>query len=173
MEKCSPRRLGMGFLAIALLAVELPANAKTLAGDAVCPNATPYAQQYQDQAADGNTPVDDFAATIAKAIDAYDACASRMVVSGSVEGRHYAEMRQAQFRVAQGRLFRLLERYDEARTSLQSAFALLKDSIEWRSPGRNPSDSRYKEPSLLIKQAAQAELDLLPKPGATATTAPK
>jgi len=165
--------LGTALLVFALLVFEFPANAKTIAGDTVCPNATPYAQQYQDQAADENTPVDDFLTTIAKAIDAYDSCSLRMVTSASIEGRHYAEMREAQFRVAQGRVFRLLERYDEARTSLRSAIALLKDALEWRSPGRAPADSRYKEPSLLIKQAAQAELDLLPKPGATATAPPK
>jgi hypothetical protein len=158
-------------LAGALLASSLSASASPIAADSVCPNATPYVQQYNDQSVNENTPVDDFMVTINKAIEAYDNCSSRMVTSGSGEGRHYAQMREAQFRVAQGRLLRLLERYDDARVSLQSAIALVKETIEWRSGGRAQSNSIYKEPSLTIKAAAQAELDKLPKPAASAAPA--
>lgn len=160
-------------IVVAPLAVNAPAGAAPIAGDTVCPNATPYVQLYNDQSANQNTPVDDFMVTIGKAIEAYANCSSTMVTSGSAEGRHYAQMREAQFRVAQGRLLRLLERYDEARVALKDAIALVKDAIEWRSGGRAQADSIYKESSLTIKGIAQSELDKLPKPAPSPSPMPK
>jgi hypothetical protein len=165
------RTLGIA-LAMVFLIPASAAGGAPIPKDALCPGATPYVQRYNEQAADPNTPVDDFAATINKAIDAYDRCTQTMVTSGSAEGRHYSQMRSAQFHVALGRLQRLLDNYESARASLQAALALVKDTIEWRASGTGQrAESIYKEPALTIRLAAQAELEKLPKPAAPASTA--
>jgi hypothetical protein len=83
-------------------------------------------------------------------------------------------MRSAQFHVALGRLQRLLEKYDDARVQLNTAIALVKDTIDWRSSVRSAAaTSFYREPAITIRDAAQAELDKLPKPAASPSPAPK
>jgi len=159
----------------ALLAASQPGQAAApVAGDSLCPAATPYVALYNEQVGKDTTPVDDVIVTINKAISAYDYCAGSMGSNGSAEGRHYAQMRSAQFHVALGRVQRLLERYDDARVQLKIAIGLLKDTIDWRSGVRSASAlSFYREPAITIRDAAQAELDKLPKPDATPSPAPR
>ena len=162
-------------VAAVLLASGPPGRAAApVAGDSLCSASTQYVVRYNEQTVNPNTPVDDVIATIDKAISTYDDCASSMGSNGSAEGRHYAQMRSAQFHVARARIQRLLEDYDGARFQYKLAIGLVKDTIDWRNGSRSSSSqSFYWEPASKIRDVAQGELDGLPKPAATSSPAPK
>jgi hypothetical protein len=108
-----------------------------------------------------------------------------------VEGMHYAQIRQAQFYYVMGRIERLLQNYNTSHDNLQTAIGLVKDTIDWRtspdtvmrsnnvnvgsSSGHSATTdvSNYRESAIQIRDAALAEMALLPKPGAAPSPAPK
>jgi hypothetical protein len=171
--------------------------------DRICTNATQVVRDYNTLSGKPDTPVDDVIASLNKVIEAYKACAAEKQIQGGtqtgqatlqvglgVEGMHYAQIRQAQFYYVMGRIERLLENYNTARDNFQSALALVKDTIEWKtspdtvtrsnnvnigsSSGHSATTdySNYRESAIQIRDATQAEIARLPKPAA-ATPAPK
>jgi hypothetical protein len=112
-------------------------------------------------------------------------------VSLGVEGMHYAQIRQAQFYYVMGKIERLLQNYNTSRDNLQNALGLVKDTIDWRtspdtilrsnnvnvgsSSGHSATTdySNYRESAIQIRDAALAEMALLPKPGTAVSPAPK
>src|SRR5665213_689473 len=167
---------------VAFLAANQSVRAQDAAAtDALCPAAMPYVAKYVEQIADANTPIADLVATIDGAISAYDRCAGFQGLGSSTTGRQYAELRSAQFHVVVGRLQRRLGEYDDARSQMLMAIALVKEEIEWRdlppaSPvsmgngfgwfKNSPVTSRYREIAIAVRDAALAELETLPKQAA-------
>jgi hypothetical protein len=174
-------------LTIAVLAVLLVATQRGQAeiptpNDSLCPAARPYVAKYVEQTANSNTPVADIVATMNEAISNFDRCAGSHDLGSSAIRRQYAQVRSAQFHVSLGRLQRLLGENDSARTQFEIAIGLLKETIGWRdlpdatrdgaSPARgdavgwvksSPETSQYRDVAIVVRDAALAELDKLPK----------
>jgi hypothetical protein len=168
--------------------------------DRICPTATQPVREYDAQTRNPDTPVDAVISTADRIIEVYKLCGNELqansVGSGpgstlstttGVEGRHYAEVRQASYYVIVGRLQRLLGNVNTARDALDTALALVKDTIDWKSSrqsifrsnnaamGAGSSNSAksyyssYRDLAIKVSDAALAELALLPKSGGTAT----
>jgi len=98
-----------------------------------------------------------------------------------VEGQHFTQVRQAQYYLLIGRLQRLSENYNSSRDSLQSALDMVKTTIDWRSASQSvyrsnnvnigsgssrnfsTDSSVYRQNAIEIRDAALAEMKLLPK----------
>jgi len=105
------------------------------------------------------------------------------------EGLHRVQVRQGQYYVLLGRLQRLGEYYNSARDSQQAAIDLVKATIEWQAPSQSTFRSNnvsvgagsthtassvystWRETAIEVRDAALAEIKLLPKSagGAAAT----
>jgi len=101
--------------------------------------------------------------------------------STGVEGQHFTQVREAQYYLLVGRLQRLGSYYNSAHDSLQTALDLVKTTIEYKSASqsvyrsnnvnigsgssRNFADasSVYRQNAIEIRDAALAEMKLLPK----------
>jgi tetratricopeptide (TPR) repeat protein len=162
--------------------------------DTVCPSATEPVRVFDTLKNDQSTSVDTMIASLKKIMEIYDSCAAERLtdtaealesaglgVGHGVEGSHYAQVREAQFAVVLGRLYRLLEDFREARSAFEHALKLTEATIEFKeasqiasrsnnvhkgssSSHRASSDtSNYREAALQIRDAAQTELDRTPK----------
>jgi tetratricopeptide (TPR) repeat protein len=163
--------------------------------DVACPQVTQSVRTYDGMKKDQSTSVDAMIASLKKIMDLYDLCAAERLtdsaevleyaglgVGHGVEGSHYAQVREAQFAVVLGRLYRLLEDYPDARSAFERALKLVEATIEFKestqtanrsnnvhrgsaSAHRASSDfSNYREAALLIRESAQTELGRTPKP---------
>jgi|GEM_PF-940026 len=181
----------------AVMTAPLPARAQSKFSDLICPNATEPVREFEMQRRAQPPVVDHLISAAKKAIDAYDRCASTKLTEGEAtvglpnqttqysndsgfERQHYANLRAAQYYMSIGRLHRLLERFDLARSSYRSALELAKKTVDWQSPGqvtyrsnngnlgsgsvRKPSSSfsAYRNDAIAIRDAALAELARLP-----------
>jgi uncharacterized membrane protein YhiD involved in acid resistance len=171
--------------------------AEDVFSDTTCPSATVPVRSFNALRKDQSTTVDSMIVALRKIMDVYDVCAAERLtdsaealesaglgVGHGVEGSHYAQVREAQFAVVLGRLYRVLEDFGDARSALERAKKLLEPTIEFKestqtarrsnnvhigssSAHRASSDfSNYREAALQIRDAAQAELARLPKPPA-------
>jgi hypothetical protein len=191
----------------ALIAAGSPAHAQSKFSDLICPNSTEPVREFDAKRRDSETPIDDLIASGSHVIESYQRCVDEkttQVELGVTIGRsqaqisndhgyenvHYAQVRAAQYAVVVGRLDRLLERYEAARTEQRLALDLVNVTINWQSPlqqsyrsndiaiGSGSSHnattyhSAYRDSAIAIRDSAQSELDRLPPAPASAATPP-
>jgi len=175
----------------------LPAVAQSKFSDLICLNATEPVREFEMERRTQPPSVDRLIGAAKKAIEAYDRCASAKLTEGEastglpnqttqyssdsgVERQHYANLRSAQYHMSIGRLHRLLERYDLARASYQTAIELVKNTIDWQASSQvsyrsnngnlgsgsvhkpGTTYSGYRNDAIAIRDAALAELARLP-----------
>ncbi len=169
-----------------------PAGAADVFSDKLCPRASAPVTSYTTLAKNNDSTVDSVIGAAQEAIKAYELCGMEDLSGGAIEGRHYTQVREAQFYVAVGRLQRLTDARDDARKSLQTAIDLTKESIDWTTAAQNvyrsnnvnvgsgsgrggpKLPSNYHDTAVSIRDAANVEMQQLtgtPVPGA-ATAAP-
>jgi hypothetical protein len=101
--------------------------------------------------------------------------------TSGIEGQHFTQVRQAQYYLVIGRLQRLGGYYNTSHDSLQQSLDLVKTTIDWKAQSqsvyrsnnvnigsgssRNFADttSVYRQNAIEIRDAALAEIKLLPK----------
>jgi hypothetical protein len=177
----------------ALLAAAPATPTPDLFSDKICPNATGPVRELNAEIANPETLIDRAIATARHVIEAYKICGDDMAsaaasgvnpanaVTTGVEGQHLTQVRQAQFYVLIARLQRLSGYPNSAHDSLQTALDLVKTTLDWRAPSQtyyrsnnvnvgsgssrtaSIDSSAYRQNAIDIRDAALAELKLLPK----------
>lgn len=141
--------------------------------DPLCPEAVPSVTSFTRlTASDSPQQVLESATAVA---DAYDLCSKRKLADGNIEpGVHYAEVRQAQYLVVQGRALAALGKPADARSRFESARRSAQNVSDWvyNANGGNVGVvgavngrySRFHDTAKSVADAAASELAKLSPP---------